>query len=371
MENKNEIFEEEIKVEEKIEETTEESNAAEKKPLPWWIFAIIGAAVVAIAVVLILLLGGKKCEHVDKDDDFLCDECGAEFDDGLEIITADVTFILKDEAGEAMAGIKFTARNKKTSEKYNLTTGADGKATVTLPVGNYSVEYDYDTIPSGFQPNLPELRVEESTSNVDVTVVNNNRDGSAERPFVISEDVTAVTIEAGQEIFYECRVGMTRKMKIDNESIVITYNGETYTSEFVIVNTDGDVDFVAVFSIKNTSDAMVETEIETIYDPGTKENPFEFDENPKTISLNSAEAGRYYAYTATEDGVLVIASDNNKVEVQAYKINSNDVPSYSDANDDENQCLAVTAGETIYIILSNSTEDPQSANITLTTEAAE
>ena len=69
------------------------------------LIGIIGGAVAAIlvAVILIIALGGKKCKaHVDADDDYKCDICETDFDDGdeaPEFVSADVTFSVKYDNG--------------------------------------------------------------------------------------------------------------------------------------------------------------------------------------------------------------------------------------------------------------------------------
>ena len=365
MENNNEIFEEKVEQPEEL--------APEKKKLPWWIFAIIGAGVVAIvAVVLIIVLGGK-CEHIDKNDDFLCDECGAEFDDGLEIITSTVTFELKDEAGKAMKDIKFTVKSKSTSEKYDLTTGADGKATVTLPVGAYEIEYDYSTIPSGFQPDLSVLRVKDDTAGVAVTVVDNNPNGSLERPYLVADYDFAITVPAGEELYYSCRVADARKMKV--EGVVVVYGEEEYEDgeEFIIINETTDVNFMAVFSVKNTSDADIETKILTVFDPGTLENPFIAEGNEIAVHLEKGQVV-YYKWTSTADCLLIVSKSENKCGVSLSKIkivDEQEIPVYSETGEDGKERLDAFVGEEIIIRISNESSDAIDVTLTLTAKLGE
>lgn len=368
MENNNEIFET------KTEEVAAEEIAPAKKPLPWWIFAIIGVAVVAVvAVVLILVLGGNKCEHIDKNDDFLCDECGAEFDDGLEIITSTVTFELKDEAGAAMAGIKFTVES--ASDTYDLQSGADGKATVTLPVGTYDVIYDDTTIPFGFQPNLHVLRVKEDTTSVPVTVVDNNPNGSAERPYLVNDDVFAISIGAGEQVHYTCRVATFRNMKIEGAGIVILYGDKEYLAgeEFIITNDTTEVNFMASFSVKNTSSEKIDTEIVTIYEPGSRENPFAAEGNEITVNLEKGEIV-YYKWTDEDRCILKAITSDNKCPVKLSKVEIKvgengeelEIPIESETfEDDGSERIVVYANEEILIRISNESEGTISATITL------
>lgn len=365
MENNNEIFEEKVEQPEEL--------APEKKKLPWWIFAIIGAGVVAIvAVVLIIVLGGK-CEHIDKNDDFLCDECGAEFDDGLEIITSTVTLEFKDEAGASMSGIKLTVKNSAST--YALESGADGKATVTLPVGAYEIEYDYSTIPSGFQPDLSVLRVKEDTTSVAVTVVDNNPNGSLERPYLVADYDFAITVPAGEELYYSCRVADARKMKVEGESIVVVYGEEEYEDgeEFIIINETTDVNFMAVFSVKNTSDADIETKILTVFDPGTLENPFIAEGNEIAVHLEKGQIV-YYKWTSTVDCLLIVSKSENKCGVSLSKIkivDDQEIPVYSETGEDGKERLDAFVGEEIIIRISNESSDAIDVTLTLTAKLGE
>ena len=367
MENNNEIFET------KTEEVAEEIAPAKKK-LPWWIFAIIGVAVVAVvAVVLIIVLGGNKCEHIDKNDDFLCDECGAEFDDGLEIITSTVTFELKDEAGVAMAGIKFTASS--ASDTYDLQSGADGKATVTLPVGAYSIIYDDTTIPFGFQPNLHVLRVKEDTASVPVTVVDNNPNGSKARPYLVNDDVFAISIGAGEQVHYTCRVATFRKMKIEGAGIVILYGDKEYAAgeEFIITNDTTEVNFMASFSVKNTSSEKIDTEIVTIYEPGSRENPFIAEGNEIAVHLEKGQIV-YYKWTSAVDCVLTVSKSENKCGVSLSKIkivDDQEIPVYSETGEDGKERLDAFVGEEIIIRISNESTDAIDVTLTLTAKLGE
>ena len=365
MENKNEILEEKTEQAEEL--------APVKKKLPWWIFAIIGAVAVAIvAVVLIIVLGGK-CEHIDKDDDFLCDECGAEFDDGLEIVYKEVSLTFKDEAGAAMAGVKLTLT--RGSNTYELTADANGVATVTLPVGNYSIEYDYTTIPSGFQPDVAVLRVSDNTSSVSVTVVDNNPNGSEERPYLVADNLVEINVAAGAEVFYTCRVADLRKMKVTGDGIVVSYNGTEYASgeQFIIVNESNDVSFLTMFSVKNTTDSACEAKIETVFDPGTVENPYVADTNTITLNLGAGEIV-YYKWVSTADCVLMASKSEKNSSVSLSKIKiveDQEIPVTSEADEDGNECLDAFNGEEIIIRISNESKNPIDVTVTLTAKLGE
>lgn len=333
--------------------------------------------IIFLALALILVFGmcackAEECEHIDKDDNFLCDKCDADFDDGLEVVTANVTFEFKNEAGAPMSGVKFFVSGNGGS--FTLVTAADGTAKQELIAGKkYDITYDYSTIPSGFQPNVSVLSVAKDTSKVSVTVVDNNPNGSAERPYHIAEDLTETTIPAGAEVFYTCRVSNYRKMMITGDGIVAKYNGVEYASgqEFVIVNdssntANGNVNILATFSLKNTSNADIDVTIETIFDPGTQENPYMFDVMSKEVALEKNQGAVYYAWVATEDGELVISSTNSRISVSAQKVSEDDIPITSEMDEDGNQRIVVLAGEKIFITISNASSSNQTATISLT-----
>lgn len=343
-------------------------EAEAKKPLPWWIFAAIGAGVVVIVVVIILIvaLGGNKCEaHVDKNDDSKCDICGERFDDGIEIVTSNVSFAFADEQGKAMGGVKF--KLSSSVESYELVTAADGTASCILPIGTYDITYDYPdpmsdivgTIPSGFQADLAVLYVNADTGLVNVTFIDNNPNGSANLPYFISENETPFTLAAGEELYYRCHAAASRHLVIESSGVVVTYNGETYESVDgkISLFVEGSIDEHVNFSVKNVTGATIDSVIEMVFPLGSRDNPIELTESQNTVNIEG-ENGLHYKWTATSDGVLVLNCETKNSAIVISKVLANDV-SISAPTDGGYAYLVVTKGEEIAVSVSNISDKVQ------------
>ncbi|MBP3401445.1 MAG: hypothetical protein J6K85_00125 [Clostridia bacterium] len=347
------------------ENSTPTPKEEAKKPLPWWIFAAIGAGVVVIvAVVLILVLGGNKCKsHVDADDDYKCDVCGEKYDDGDEITMLDVKVTVKDGDGNAMAGVKFTV-----NENIELTTDANGVAKHAFMPGKYSVTYDYTTFPSGFMPDTSTLYVSEGNENVTITIIDNNPNGSAERPYFISENVTPFALAAGEELYYRCHAAASRHLVIESDGIVVTYKGEAYESVDgqISLFVEGSIDEPVSFSVKNVTGAAIESAIEMVFPLGSRDNPIELTENKNTVNI-AGESGLHYKWTASADGVLVLNCETTKSAIGISKVLLNDVSISAAAEGGSYAYLVVTKGEEIAVSVSNIAKEAQDISFSFKT----
>lgn len=365
---------------EEIKETKAPEEVA-KKSLPWWVFAAIGGAVVVIvAVVLILTLGGCK-GHVDADDDFKCDLCGKTYDDGDEIApiqTADVTLTVKDSDGNLMSGVKLVITG--ATGTYTVVSGSDGTVKQQLPLGKYSVTYDYATIPAGFMPDTTAFTVAEGAYAVEIIIIDNNPNGTAARPFRINDDETELSVAAGEEIFYAGHGASVRTLVIKSEGLEVKYNGEVYTAvdgEIKIVLA-GSIDEETRFSVKNVSANDIQTKIEIIFPLGSRENPIELTESEKTVSL-APEQITHLEWIATSDGVLIVTASTIDSNVTVSKIMENDVSISSAAYAREGAgdtvipgyaYLAIKAGETVIFAVGNESEEQNDVSFSFTTCAA-
>ena len=343
------------------ENTAPATEASAKKSLPWWVFAAIGAGVVIIvAVILILTLGGCKA-HVDADDDYKCDLCGKKFDDGDDTLPAtstDITFTVVDDNGNAMSGVSFDLSG--TAGIYTITTNASGVAQQEIAFGKYNVSYDYTTLPSGFMPSLSMLSVSSDTTEVKIVVVDNNPNGTIARPFWISEDVTALSIAAGGEIYYAAHGSSIRTLVIKGEALELNYNGEVYTStdgEIRIV-LEGSIDEETRFSVRNVGSADIETNIEIIYPLGSRDNPIELTETHNSVHLQ-ADQGIHYKWTATSNGVLVVSTDVEDSNIGISKVLQNDVSISASTAGSGYAYLVVSQGDLIAVSVSNDSKDSQ------------
>ena len=253
---------------------------------------------------------GAECSaHRDANDDGKCDTCGATFEDGAEVVGVECTFSVVLEDGTAIGGASFTLT--KGSESKTVTSGDDGVVKVTLATGSYTVEFDYDTLPSGFFPLDSEVVITEEEYELILSVRDNNPDGSVEKPFFIAEDVTEFSIAAGAELYYNYRGAAERYLVIAVEGISVNYGGETFEAVdgVVTVTITPQLGSMTSFSIKNNTDADISGSFSLKSAEGSLENPI-------VVGANGAEANVpaggavYYSYTAEKNGVFVVVSEN-------------------------------------------------------------
>ena len=301
------------------EEIVEVKEEAKKQlPLGVLIGIIAGAIAVVTLVVLIIVLsgnnGGSKCDgHIDADDDYLCDKCGEHFDDGDEAVIPEtdkinVTFTVKLDDGSALSGVKFVlTRGGKTVE---LVSGVDGTVVGSFEEGSYYIDFDHDTLPEYCWSDLPGIKIENGTSSIELTIINNKPDGTAGKPYPISDEAMDITLAPGEELYYSCRGTGIRYVTVNSSDLIINYNGETYTAVDGVITvgvSSVDVETPTIFSVKNLSDATVTAVLDTYAPLGSSENPIELVGNSAVAEVPS-EKTVHYLYKVEKDGVLVLNS---------------------------------------------------------------
>lgn len=364
---------------EEITEKNCEIKPAEPKKLPMGVIIGIAAGVVAIivAVVLIILLSGNKCPgHVDANDDYLCDNCGEHYDDGDEVKPSEnndveVTFTVLLDNGQPLSGVKFTlTRGDKT---YSLISGADGTVKQSISPTTYLLSYDAETLPEYCWIDIPGVKIEDSTTSVTITVIDNKPDGSLNKPFPVNAEEPEITLNAGEEFYYSCHAASLVYISINSKDLEVVYNDVIYTySEedraIIVPVVSGDVETPCIFLVRNKSGNSVSATME-IYAPlGSYDNPHKLTGNTATAEVAS-EGTVYYVYTAEKDGILVVTSTTegaailvtrNIVKmVDGVEVITNTITA-------ENGYIYVTAGDEIK--LGVSYETPGSENVEATAD---
>lgn len=287
-----------------------------------------GAAVlVAIIVTIVLLAGGGCKEHIDKNDDFLCDNCGKEFNDGLEVVTENVTFVVKMSDGQTLSGVGFSLT--KDEEVIDLVSDANGKVTRNLVVGYYTLEFDYETIESSLSSNIYSVNVKQGMSEVVIILSDNTPDGSAEKPFYVADKETEIVLAPGGELHFNYRGASTKYLTINSDSLVVIYEGVEYTAFDGVIEvtvTPKEVGTTTKFVIKNVSDTTVAETMYFVALLGSVDNPYNLNEDDE-CKVVPADGTIYYQWTAYEDCVLVVFVPNHKNNsVGITKVLSNNVP---------------------------------------------
>ncbi len=313
--------------------------------------------ILCLLLVLSLALSLASCNeckaHVDADDDYLCDSCGEKYDDGdeaPEIELNSVTVTVKLDNGQPISGVKFTLTRGETD--LSATSGADGTARFELEAGIYQVSYDHDTLPEYCFPDTTGFKVEEGTTDITLTVMDNKPDGSAEKPFFLSERQNEITLAPGQEIHYSIRVATIRYINVYNSAAVISYNGESYeavdgVAALVIQPEDSDVRNT-VFSVKNSSDSEIVTTLEITAPLGSMENPIELTDGGATVTVN-CDTTVYYSFTATAGETLTLTSNTDRNNIYVRRVLEDDVPVDTYTDGAISVSTQVAAGDVITI----------------------
>lgn len=306
-----------------------------------------------------------ECTHVDADDDYLCDKCGEHFDDGDETegnqpgaTNAEISFVVKFADGNTLSGVKFTLT--RGDKVYELESGADGSVKHTVDFGTYEVYVDSETLPEYCYADTYGLKIEEGVNSLDIIIVDNTPNGSRENPFWLTENETDISIEPGAELHFNYRGSTLKILTIDNEHLIINFNGESFTPIDGVVSAEiapAEIGQITTFSIKNGSASPVNAILKAYAPLGTEENPFELSGNTATATV-AEEQEMHYIYTAEKDGVLLILNKTEGGSITAVRnlekyIEGFDepiiIPIHSQTNDGNSTYTYVKAGEKIKI----------------------
>ena len=350
----------------------EENNTPEKKKLPTG--ALIGiicgavALVVAAILLVVLLLPGADdgCQHIDKDDDYLCDNCGEHFDDGDEpidplVTNATVNFIVKLEDGTPLEGVKFSLL--RGEQILSLVTGNDGSVKQLLDYGAYSIEVDYETLPEYCYADVLGIKVQDGTGDFVITVIDNKPDGSVDKPLPILENDTEISLEPGDELYFTYRGATIKYLTINSDKLEVSYKDETYSAEDGVISvtiSPESIGEMTIFSVKNISDSSVSTTMKVYAPEGSDENPIELTENSATVSVTGEET-KYYTYIADKDGVLILTTPttNSNISVTRFMVKEIDgetieIPTVSQQEGAGSLYVFVKAGEKVKIAVATA-----------------
>ncbi len=313
-------------------------------------------------------------EHIDADGDYLCDECGAAVIPKAPA-QVDVTFTVKDDEGDVLAGITVILANEENDE-YNVTTAAsdaEGKITAKVYVGSYSVYYDYDTDALGYYlTQTGTITVTDETTALELFLIDNNPNGTLEKPYIISAGENSITIPASTSYNYIIYRAVNLYFGATGATgAKVTYGECEYTADangkidFALLGTD--TNSAETLVIANTTEAEITITVEIKSAPGTYGNPIVIETVGEAIVTDPIAKGTtlYYTYTATESGFFYIEIGTASAYVSMQNTrNSNSVNSVSDIEDGKIK-LMVTAGDVLMIDVS-VTASTEAISVTFT-----
>ncbi len=228
--------------------------------------------------------------------------------------TVSCTFTVKDQDGNAIPAVAFDVKQNGTVVA-NATTDTVGKATVSVPLGSCVVEFT--RLPDDYTADSTMIQITEATAEAELSVKNTTPNGKADRPFVLTEDTTEMTLPANCSVHYIFYGGSNRYLYVENTTATITYKEQTYAPDEggnlkVDFVTEGPRDPVT-FAVNNPTDAEMTITLRIQSKLGSIENPVAVSELNTTVTANVPKEGTvYYQWVATADGVLGVLSANPK-----------------------------------------------------------
>lgn len=330
-------------------------------------FLKIGSLLVAICLlgILVACQTNEPCiTHIDADEDGICDVCGEEFT--VEIPKVTVTFTMEDQEETPIEGAEISLWNTAEPDAEVATatgtSNAQGLITVTIAEGEYKVQVD--VMPNGYlcAGTTVSVSAEENTFPLDAQCTIPN--GTEERPYPITDTKLELTFPAG-ETYYFSILGSDQILKIENADVELCYKENVYTPDEngvieILTVAEGASREREVFSIVNKADADNFVSISYEPRPGTVNNPYAIEALESSIMVEDIPNGQsvYYAWTATQSGVLMVTSPEVHNMIMLYNTTTMAVSSYT--NGAESVSVNVNAGDEISVIVSSISSEETS-----------
>ena len=286
----------------------------------------------------------------------------------------DVTIQIKDQDGNPMAEAVITILPVNADgESATLTADNDGKLSVSLPAGEYTVRFD--VLPEYVLGVETTLTVAANMEPVILEVTDNTPNGSEDRPFVINEDTISVKIPADTTYHFTLFGANNRTLTYIHTDVILMYNEGVYQPDGaglleVRMSTASPRD-PAFFALKNTGSAEAEITIRLLSDPGAMDNPIVIEKLGELLTANVPQDGMiYYRLVATASGTLRVTSSDTINNISLNNLTTSQVSDFSAGG--ESVALNVTEGDVITIVVSVIGGDKQaefnSVNFTVTLE---
>lgn len=266
-------------------------------------------------------------------------------------------FTVKDKEGNLMSGVTF-ALSQNGTKVAEATTNDQGQATIDAKIGTYDVIYVL--LPEYFEGEVDEVVLTETTTAMALTVKDTTPNGEADRPFIIIEDTTNITLPANGTYHYVLHGGMNRYFLIENTTATMTYKDQTYLPDEngtlkVDIVTDGPRDPVT-FAINNTTDAEMSLTLLIQAVLGSMERPIEITDLNTLITTSVPKEGTvYYKWVSGMDGVLMVSSANPLNNITMTNTRNSATSYFTDGSACE--YLAVKADDAIVIAVGSLATD--------------
>ena len=277
-------------------------------------------------------------------------------------------FTVKDQDGNPVVDVTFAVKQGgiKVAE---ATSDADGKATVQVPVGSGVVEFI--RLPENFEADSTKADFSDATATMELTVRNITPNGEADRPFVLIEDSTNITLSAKSSVYYIFYGGANRYLLMENTVATITHKEQTYAPDEngnVTMNivTDGPREPIT-FAINNPTDAELTVTLLVKSVEGSLDNPVIITKLNTPVTATVPKEGTvYYKWVATLDGVLMVSSDNPLNNITLTNQRNSAASYFTDGSACE--YIVVKTGDTVLVSVGSNSGDGET-DITFTLSA--
>ena len=274
-------------------------------------------------------------------------------------VLVDCAFTVKDQDGIPVAGVTFAIKQAgvKVAE---ATSDAQGKVSAKVPVGSGVVEFT--DLPDQYSADSSKIEFTEATTAMELTVMNTVPNGKADRPFVLTEDRTVMTIAAKGDVYYTFYGGSNRYLLVENTTATITYKEKTYAPD---ENGMLKVDIVAdntrepvTFAISNPGAADITVTLLIQSKEGSIENPTELTalNTPVTVIVPK-EGTVYYKWVSTVDGVLMVSSDHPLNNITLTNQRNSAASYFTDGSACE--YIGVKQGDAVLISVGSKSKDSE------------
>lgn len=259
--------------------------------------------------------------HIDEDEDGKCDICDATMqdpDDGdgeAESVSFSVT--VKDQDGLAVAATLDFIPEDGGDAVLSLTANAQGIAQGNIPAGAYTVSFT--ALPDYHYGASAKVTIAEGTA-LNLTVENNTPNGSAERPFLLTEPTNSVTLPADATVYFSIPNANERTFVLENANVEVTCGETTYQPDqngvirFELYSEDSRAPIA--LTVKNKTSAALSISVILESKPGSGDNPHIVTATDTVITATvPKETIQYYKWTATETGLMMVTSNtpNNSI----------------------------------------------------------
>lgn len=266
----------------------------------------------------------------------------------------EVTLTVKDQDGNPMAEAVVTILPAaEEGESATLTADNEGKITVTLTEGDYTVRFD--VLPEYVLGIDTALTVAAGMEPVVLEVIDNTPNGSVDRPFVIPDNTVTVKIPAGETYHFTLFGANNRTLTMNDPDAEVFYNDSTYKPDAegkiaIRMKTESPRDH-SFFAVTNTSAKEREMTVVILSDPGAMDNPIVIETLGEAVTVNVPQDGMvYYRWAAPAAGTLTVTSADTINNISLNNLATSKVTDFS--NGAESVSLEVAEGDTITIVVS-------------------